>query len=199
MRIGIRTDSRIEFARLISRRIAPKICWARATSFSAELGTKGDFLDRKLRLNASAFWSSYDGIHFAASFVGDDGLPIFVTQNAGDADIWGFEAELQSYLTSTFFVTTSVGYLGNELTEVDPRVPSDTVDLDDHLPKAPEWTLALSAQKTFLCEDFSALIARIDYAWRSEIQQDFANSPGIVQPSYGLLGARLVYTPPSGD
>lgn len=169
------------------------------TVLSVELGTKGDFLDRRLRLNASAFWSTYDGIQFGASFTGPDGLPVFVTQNAGDADIWGFEAELQTYLAPTFFITTSLGYLGNELTEIDPRVPSDTVDLDDKLPKSPEWTTSISVQKTFLLDDYSALIGRVDYSWRSEIQQDFANTPTLVQPSYGLLGARLVYTPPSGN
>ncbi|MCG8456931.1 MAG: TonB-dependent receptor, partial [Holophagales bacterium] len=167
------------------------------TLLSWEVGAKADLLDRRLRLNAAAFWSDYEDIHFAASLE-VNGQAVFVTQNAGDAEIWGFETELQAYLAPTFLVTTSVGHVSSELTRLDPRVPPGTVDLGNMLPRTPEWTWALSGQKTWIVSGGRALIGRFDYSWRSETFQDFSNSPTVVQDDYGLLGARLLYSPASG-
>ncbi|MEM8934316.1 MAG: TonB-dependent receptor, partial [Acidobacteriota bacterium] len=159
-----------------------------------ELGFKGDFNDRKVRLNGSAFFSDYQDIHFAAS-LDVNGLPVFVTQNAGDAEIWGFELELQSYLSDTVFLLATLSHLDNRLTSLDPRVPASGVDLDDRLPRTPEWSYSLALQSSQLVDDRGLLIARVDWAWRDDYFQDFANNPGIVQEAFGLLSARLSWTP----
>ena len=167
------------------------------TVLSTEVGFKADWLDHRLRLNGTAFHSNYDDIHFAASLdVG--GMPVFVTQNAGDAEISGFELEFQASPTPTLLWTTSVGYLDTEIVRVDPRVPADTVRVGHRLPKSPEWSFAVGLQSSHELADRGALVARVDYTWKDDLFQDFANVGTIAQDAFGLLGLRCLYAPTAG-
>ncbi|MEM1202815.1 MAG: TonB-dependent receptor [Acidobacteriota bacterium] len=167
------------------------------TVLSYELGWKGDFLDRRLRVNGSAFASDYEDIHFAASLdVG--GVPVFVTQNAGAADIRGFEVELEAHPATGLVLTASLGHLDTELVELDPRIPAG-ITLANDLPRSPEWSWSASIQYAFILANRGTLIARADYAHQDGFFFDIANTPEVAQPSYGLLGARVVYTPSAGD
>ena len=166
------------------------------TVLSWELGIKSDWLSRRLRLNGTAFFSDYENIHFAAS-VEVGGMPVFITQNAGDAEIFGFELELQAYPTPTVQITASVGHLDSEIVTLDPRVPPDSVSLGNVLPKAPAWTFALGVQNSRELANRAVLISRLDYTSREKTYPDFANTEAVAQPHYGLLNARLAYAPPS--
>ena len=168
------------------------------TVLSWELGMKSDWLDHRLRLNATSFLSDYEDIHFGAS-VDVGGMPVFVTQNAGDAEIWGFELELQAYPAPAVQVVASVGHLNSEIVALDPRVPADSVRLGNVLPKSPSWSYSLGLQSSKQLADNGALISRVDYSFREKTYPDFANTEAVSQDAYGLLSARILYSPPSGD
>jgi iron complex outermembrane recepter protein len=164
-----------------------------------EVGLKSDFFNRRLRTNAAIFYSDYQDIQFAASLdVG--GVPVFVTQNAGTARIQGFELEVEGQPALGLILTGRIGYLDNELTELDPGVPAG-LEEGGRLPKTPEWTVSASVQKAWTLGDGGtkgSLIGRADYSYRTEFFNDAANSPGIVTDAYGLVNLRLLYSPPSG-
>ncbi len=166
------------------------------TVLSWELGFKSDWLSRRLRLNSAVFVSDYESIHFAAS-VDVAGMPVFITQNAGDAEIRGLELELQAYPTPTIQLTASVGHLDTEIVSLDPRVPADSVSLGNELPKAPSWTLALGLQSSHELANRGLLMARLDLTSREKSYPDFANTETTAQPHYSLVSARLAYVPPS--
>ncbi len=167
------------------------------TVMAYEIGIKSDLLNRRLRLNGSAFFSDYEDIQFGASLdVG--GQPVFVTQNAGSGEITGFELELTAFPAVGLEVTAAAGYTDTELVELDPRVPAGLQE-GGTLPKTPEWTFNAAVQYSFrLGDNNGAIIARGDYSYRSDFFNDISNSPGIAQDAYDLVNARLLYTPPSG-
>ncbi len=165
------------------------------TVWAYEVGLKSDWLDRRLRLNGSAFFSDYDDIHFAAS-LDVDGVPVFVTQNAGRAEISGFELELTSYPATGLEVSAGVGYTDTELTELHPTVPAG-LRQGGMLPKAPEWTANGAIQYAFRLGRRRSIVARADYSYRSKVWNDLANTPEIAQDAYSLVNARLLYAPSS--
>ena len=159
-----------------------------------EIGLKSDLLDRRLRLNIAAFASDYTDIHFAASLSSPSGQPVFVTQNAGEAEIRGFELETEFHPALGWVVASTLGYLDTELVALNPSVPPG-VDPGNDLPRSPEWSASLGIQKSTVIGDDSSLIARVDYTWSDDVYNDLANTPAILQEAYSLLSARITYGP----
>ena len=164
---------------------------------SFELGLKADLLDRRLRLNAAAFTSNYDDIHFGASLQGAGGQPVFITQNAGDAEIRGFEVEAELHPGSAWMLSGTAAYLDTELVRVDPRVPPG-IGRGNRLSNSPEWAASAGLQRSTVVGQNAALIARADWTWSGRYFNDLANAASIAQESFGLLGARCTYGPYSG-
>jgi len=163
---------------------------------SYEAGWKNDLFARRLRLNGAAFWSDYDDIHFS-SLLSVNGQPIFVIQNAGRAEIRGFELELEAYPATGWNVSANVGYTDTELVEVAPGV---AVSVEDgvSLPKSPEWSGSAAVQYAFDLGEQGVLIPRLDYSYTSKVYNDLLNSELIAQPAYGRVNARLAWTAFSG-
>lgn len=159
-----------------------------------EIGLKSDLLDRRLRFNVAAFASDYTDIHFAASLSSPSGQPVFVTQNAGEAEIRGFELETEFHPALGWVVASTLGYLDTELIALNPTVPAG-VDPGNELPRSPEWAASLGLQKSTVIGDDASLIARVDYTWSDDVYNDLANTPAILQEAYSLLSARITYGP----
>ena len=67
------------------------------TILSYEIGMKSEWLDHRLRLNLAAFYSDYEDVQLTEQHVDPATLlQTIVTQNAGDAEIKGFEVELEA-------------------------------------------------------------------------------------------------------
>ncbi len=163
------------------------------TVWTYEVGFKSGSYGPGLTLNGAAFFSDYQDIQFAASLdVG--GVPVFVTQNAGSAEILGFELEAVAQTSSGLTLSGALGYNDNEFTELDPGVPAG-LNQDGVLPKTPEWTLNASLQYAFEAGVLGDIIARADWSYRDEVFNDVANTPTLVQEAYDLLNARVLIAP----
>ncbi len=157
-----------------------------------ELGFKST--QPRLTLNGAAFYSDYTDIQFGA-FLNIDGQPVFITANAGDAEVSGFELEAvaQPFLGTT--LSAGVGYLDNHFTRIDPGVPGGLED-GGVLPRAPEWSGHLALQHAWeTSSPLGTIIAGADYSYRGKVFNDVQNTPGIAQGAYGLVGARLLVVP----
>src|SRR5690606_29771750 len=111
-------------------------------------GTKNVLLDRKLVLNAAAFWYAY--LDYQTSTVQEFGTTeasSTVRENTGDARVLGLQADAVGYLPSGFTARGSVmlldaRYLGAEV--VDTRVSWDAASQPrtnlegNFLPRAPQ-------------------------------------------------------------
>lgn len=157
-----------------------------------EVGEKADFLDNRLRLNASAFLSRYKDMQLTA--ITDSGGQLFtVTQNAGRAEMYGIEVEAVAVPTDGLRLFGSLGYLHQKFKELDPSVTGITID--SKLPKTPKWNMSVGAQYAMPISNFGLLTLHGDYSYRSRYFNDVANTPILVQSGYGMVNARIEFEP----
>jgi iron complex outermembrane receptor protein len=153
-----------------------------------ELGLRSDWLDHTLRFNASLFYSLYTDVQ-ANENEGFDN----VTINAGKGLAKGAELEGQWLITRAFSINYGVGLLKTGYSDY----PATTGILPGSpFPYAPKATIDVGAQYDTPLPNAGGLTLRLDEGWTSGVVTG-SDSSGVSIPSYGLLGARLVYHPPN--
>lgn len=125
-----------------------------------EVGLKSTLLDRKLRLNISAYHNSYDDLQFQV--FGVVGQRAF---NASGATVKGFEAELQIAPAPWFKFDASFGYADSRFdNQIITVAAGQNVQIGgNEVQRTPEFTLNLG---TTLRHDFASgaqLRLRVDY------------------------------------
>ena len=168
------------------------------TAYSYEVGAKVELLDRRLRVNLSAYTTTVKNIQ-KSTVVPLATAPFITTVigNAGKAQFRGGEIEIQALLFEGFRVSAS-GAL------VDPKYKQFADALNDRSNERfrfvakRQFTVAADYE-TALTGDIGAKL-HIDYAWRSKMATDpyfFAANPSnqaiidaTTAPALGLLGAR---------
>ncbi|WP_291061593.1 TonB-dependent receptor [Hyphomonas sp.] len=106
-----------------------------------ELGVKTRLFNDRVQLNAAIFQTDYDDVQLNFQ----QGLSPTL-QNAGTAEIRGFEADIEGILTDEISFRGSVGLLNTEFTAIDPLVTVASgpnpfqagIVVGGELPKAPE-------------------------------------------------------------
>ncbi len=161
------------------------------TVWTYEAGIKSDWLERRLNINAAIFYSDYSDIQFQ-SLTSDPvtAQPISIIDNAGQAEIKGFEVEMKTIVAEGLNFSASVGYTDAKYTDIKPGVPIST---NNRFPEIPKWSLALSTDYTVELGDYGYLNGRIDWTYRSKVFHDPQNSASIAQDAFGLLNARLSF------
>ena len=162
----------------------PELMW------TYEAGVKSQLFGHRLKLNQSTFWSDYENIQFIVADV-LDGIPVAVVKNAGTAEIFGFELELEAQLAQGLNLSLGAGYTDAELVDIDP---GSGVAIDAFFPQTPDWTYNLGLQYAAALSRGS-LIARADYGWRDDVFFGFENDDRAFQEAYGVLNARVLYAP----
>jgi len=168
------------------RLIAPQASvptYAPDTNDAFELGFKADFT-RNLRLNVTAFYSKYEGIQQTIS----DPVVQFRVANAGDAELYGFEAELTTVPVTGLSLNAAVGYTSSEF----KNVPAAVGPINgNRLPFSPEWTVALGAAYELPVGGGVTVTPRTDFRYQSRTFFSPFNLPFEQQAPYGLLSARV--------
>lgn len=163
-----------------------------------ELGVKLDLLDRRLRINAAAFYSDYTDRQLTTLVVNlQTNSPAGATINAEESTITGFEIETTwlaaENLELTANATWSSGdidkYADVQVLAVDPTTPvpvgCDRADLtfvvidqcpsdrsSENLPRLPEATFFLAAQYSWK-SDLGIFIPRIQMSLKQDIEYCF--------------------------
>jgi iron complex outermembrane receptor protein len=135
----------------------------KATSY--EGGVKSEFLDRRVRLNIAGYYTKVDDIQ-RSSLTSVGGNQTTVLGNAGRADIYGGEAEVDALLFEGFRIGGSVAYTRPKYKSyIDPvtgfdrrREPFDNV---------PRWTFSVSPSYSHDF-GFGKLLVRGDYNYQSK-------------------------------
>ncbi len=162
-----------------------------------ELGFKSDSFGNRLRLNASFFWSDYTDLQLTASLIDDNDQIAAVIENAGEAEVRGFELELVARPAEGFELVFNVGHTNAEYTSINEGVQAIT--FGDTIPKTPEWSAVFSPSYTYQRADGGSLTLRADYSYKSKYYNDVANNEAAAQDAFGLLAARVSYELPSGS
>ena len=152
-------------------------------SIAYEIGIKSMLMDRKLKLNASAFYTEFDDLQIQTTSL-ELGTQIL---NGGDAETSGLEAEINYAVVDGLVLMANNAYLDTEFTSG----PHDGNDLA----YAPESTASIGAslEHEFLQGTLNWFAV---YNYTDDFYHEAENLNQ--EDSYGLLNARVGYTPASG-
>ena len=174
------------------------------TSDSIEVGLKGDFFDKRLRVNASAYQTDFEDFQ-ENTFVGTG----FVLQNAGEIQSRGFEIDAQALINSWLSIAAGVANVdaeyesfvggpcirtpfGAEPDANEPNFPTVCDVSGNRVGSTPEWSYYASLiSERQMGEGF--VYGRFDYNWRDDMFIGADNDPNKASDSYGVANIKAGY------
>jgi iron complex outermembrane receptor protein len=159
------------------------------TDRTYEIGLKSEWLDRRLIVNTAAFVSHYDGIQLTFQ---ESTSP--VTENAGNAEIKGFEVEVQSLLGEHFSLNSNLGYMDAHYLEVNKFAQATT---GAELPKTPRLKLSVSPDAHTKLPNGATVRLGIDYTHTSEMYNDVQNTALLERPKVDFFNASASVVAPN--
>lgn len=157
-----------------------------------ELGMKSEWLNGRLRLNASVFHMDYkDKQEEQSVFTGEGTGQQTLVVNAAQATIRGLEVDFNWLLSEVFSINGNLGLLDAKYDElVDPPTETDLSNLK--LRRAPDVTATLVPTLTFDVAG-GVLTARAAWHYVDDVELTFLNSPQAHVPSHSTIDASLVF------
>jgi iron complex outermembrane receptor protein len=135
-----------------------------------EVGLKSDLFDRKVRFNAALFLNKVKDLQRSVIVADPNVGLVQVLTNTADADISGFEAELNLNLIPHLLISGNVGYVHNKFKKVLYDLSNDGVldEKDYHLllPRLYPWTYSVSVVHDMELGDLGTLNSRVSYNHR---------------------------------
>lgn len=165
------------------------------TVWAYEIGSKNDFFDRQLRLNASVFYNVSSDIQ---SYLFQPGEINAVYTSVGDGTAWGVEFDYQALLTDDFRLNGSVGYIhseydgANTIDVANLAAGAQSIAGNSYL-NTPEWSISTGAEYDFHLP-MGILTARADWAYRSRSYFTLFEKETESQASYSKVDLRLILT-----
>jgi iron complex outermembrane receptor protein len=137
-----------------------------------EIGVKSEFLDRRLRVNASAFYYDYRDLQVYTILARPNTPPSQFFTNASAARVYGGEAEIEARPVTGLSLTLGASLLSAEY--------KDFVSLGEDysgntLPSAPEVSLN-GAARYIHPVGAGDLTTQLDFTYRSKVYYDTANT-----------------------
>ena len=172
------------------------------TIWSFEGGFKSTLADGKLRLNASAFYYDYKNIHQNVDLA-DNAQGYANVRNAGDAEVFGIEADMVLAVTDRFVIDGMFSYLDTELKDLmapDLNVPANpSIDQRGNpLPRSPEFIFGFGAAYTMPVQAGDVTLRGDYYYMDDERYWSVFKDPLNSGDSYTRVNARLQFNHGSG-
>jgi iron complex outermembrane receptor protein len=161
-----------------------------------EVGIKSTFLDRRLLIDAAAFYNDYRDMQVFVlinDVPGGNNLPLNVLDNAPKAHTMGVDLTITAHPTRRLTATLQAGILQAKLDQYqstkDPNLPDYS---GNQLPLAPHGTASLLLDYRIpMGENSLDLQANANY--KSHVFFDVSNDPYIQQGGYWLANVRAAY------
>lgn len=166
-----------------------------------EFGFKGDLLDNRVRVNTAVF--AYDFTDMQREVNTSDPVAGVVQEivNTADAEIQGFEAEIQAFATDNLVITGMIGLTDGEYTDVLFDISGDGVvderDLALDIPRLAPQTYGLGFIYDTQMGDLGSLTARASVNHRSSAKYT-DNNQGVF-PAADIVNASLGFRPNQGS
>lgn len=163
-----------------------------------EVGVRTDLLDKRLRLNATGFYTDYTDlqiVRFGPPLDGSSPFGVFTTINAESARIIGLELEATALITENLQINGNYTHTDAEYTDfIFPGPPP--VDLSGRrMLRTPDNKLNIAAQYSMPAPG-GMLLFDLSYSYLSdqddELQPD-PNAERLIIPSYSLVDAFVTY------
>ncbi|RKF20820.1 TonB-dependent receptor [Altericroceibacterium spongiae] len=161
-----------------------------------EAGLKTNLFDRRVQLNLAGFYNDYKDIQLPLSDCSAyGGGPCAVRANAGDGEIYGFEAELNAEPVDGLMIDGSVSLLGSKYTFIADAVGTSVQDDDPIV--SPEVQFSAGIQYEVDLGDTGSITPRIDISHRGREFHghalDVVSTDYEYYKAYTLANARLTY------
>ena len=164
------------------------------TAEAFEAGFKSEFMNNRLRLNGAFFHNTYKD--FIITAINPD-TGMFVTINAAEALITGFEFELSARPTEAFDWYASLGYMKNEYKELGPNV---LFDPDNEIKRTPKYTAQIGFNYYWkLGNQNGSVILSADYSHQDKYFAAVNNSVAELAPATDLVYAGISYLGGNGN
>jgi iron complex outermembrane recepter protein len=172
---------------------------------SYEVGIKSDLFDRRVRVNASAFFSDYTDLQLTLLSCPQFGPApaCAVVSNAGDAEMKGVELEIVLRPVDALSIDASVSVLDFKYTYLNPLAGGPTRPTGPQFGMRPayvpesKWSLGMQYEVGL--GDRGSLTPRVDVSYQGELFANGFNSPTNVIGSYTTANARLTWRNGDGD
>ena len=164
-----------------------------------EVGMKSRLLDRRMRLNVSAFRMDYEDMQINAS---SDVVATSSTKaNLGDATIQGLEIEMLTLVNENFTLGANIGYLDDEIDSLKGVLVSNTVVIGENndLPNTPDWTLSLMAKYEMQLSSGASINLRADFAMKDDYYSRAENLVENLNDDYRNLNLTGTYITADGS
>jgi iron complex outermembrane receptor protein len=160
-----------------------------------EIGVKTDLLDRKLRMNLSAFMNDYKDIQLpliSCASLGSN-APCGARQNAGNGRIKGFELEVNASPVSGFDIDASLSHLTGKWKNIDARV-GNAILLTDPI-VSPKWKWSAGVQYKASLGSKGSVTPRFDISNTGKTSAGRVAAGGPIEyfSSYSLANARVTW------
>ncbi len=177
-----------------------------------EFGIKSDLLDGRLRLNASIYDMTYSDLQQGAAGLDENDNPAWLTTNAGEAELDGFEIELQAPIGNHWLIEGSVSHLNYQLTDLgnaspEARIelgldPAGAPDINEGPNRSPEYTATLNVNWFTTLSNGAELSFRYGASWRDDawwgVDGD-ETAPGNHVPAHTRQTMRLTWLSPDQE
>lgn len=174
--------------------------------WTVEAGFKTQLLDNRMRLNAAIFYTDYTDmqvtIQQAVDSDGDGVNDNYVSsvENAGEAEMKGFELEGQFAVSESFTLTGVLGVIDASFVDFatyDAQTGAllNTADQLD-IAGTPDFNYSLTANYNYSLGDAGDLEFNATYSYRDDYQV-FETPSVLDQEGYGLLSAGVMFVPSS--
>jgi iron complex outermembrane receptor protein len=135
------------------------------------VGAKSEFLDRRLRVNVSAFYYDYKDLQ-VYTVIQRNGLPVQLFTNASKARVYGGEAEIEARPTAGLSLTLGASLLSAEYKDFQSLGEDYS---GNTLPSAPKTSLNGAARYEHPV-GAGKLISQLDFTYRGKVYYDTANT-----------------------
>ena len=190
---------------------------AASTAFNPEFatliegGVKTEWMDKRVRLNASVFSTDYQDLQILQALIplnlpADVQTGVLITQNAADAIVEGVEIEFTAFPMPNLTIQGSATWLSTEFDNFSVpagyRTPNGLVDssrVGNELRNAPDMAYNLLVRYDWELASGAGLAAQLDWRHKDLVWQDPDNIQYAAVPEYDVGDFRLIYTTASGN
>jgi iron complex outermembrane receptor protein len=160
-----------------------------------EGGMRSDWLNNRLRFNATVFYSIYTDLQLQVNGAGHgtngQPVPAIIVGNIPLAHIKGAELEVVGVPLSGFTVNANVGLTNARYIQLLPGAP---VTLSTPFIDTPKVSGDVGAEYTTDRVEKLKITGRLDYGFKSTISYDVSNASNLItQKAYGLLNGKLTF------
>lgn len=185
------------------------ITFAPETLTAYEVGFKSDLLDRRLRLNVSAFYNDFQDIQIGVNVCPTGNVlterPCAARLNAGDAKVKGFELEMSAEPVDGLSLDGSLSYLDFDYV-ADSLIPSAAAPpvgtnaggvLPSDPANVPAWKASLGVQYRAELGTAGSITPRFDFYYQDDQYTNASIVSGVRTlnfiPSFSTLNGRLTW------